>query len=323
MGEYKNYRVNLKLKSTLITPFQADTIFGHICWAIRYLKGCQELEKFIVQYDNSNPPLLISDGFPKGYLPKPIIKPITQDELIKTMPIFKDSDVIKNSYKIKMIKKVKLIPAEIFVKLNQEPITAPLLFERLLERFDEMIREKSKREIVYHNKINRITNRVIDPYPQEEIFFNEEFNKFEIYIKTDYFSKEDLEGIFEFIGESGYGRDKSTGKGHFCCKVEDEEIKWANSPNAFMTLSSYIPDSKAPTKGYYEILLKYGKLGGDFAKSDPFKVPLIMFRSGSVFYGSGDKIYGYLLKNIHKNPDIRHYAYAFPIGINIEEEEYD
>jgi len=90
-----------------------------------------------------------------------------------------------------------------------------------------------------------------------------------------------------------------------------------------MTLSSYIPDSKAPTKGYYEILLKYGKLGGDFAKSDPFKVPLIMFRSGSVFYSSEDKIYGSLLKNIHRNSDIRHYAYAFPVGINIEEEKDD
>lgn len=31
------YTVDLRLSSSVITPFQSDTLFGHICWAIRYL----------------------------------------------------------------------------------------------------------------------------------------------------------------------------------------------------------------------------------------------------------------------------------------------
>ena len=59
---------------------------------------------------------------------------------------------------------------------------------------------------------------------------------------------------------------------------------------------------------------------------NPFKVPLIMFAAGSVFadkeYKPG-KIYGSLLKKVHLNENIRHYAYAFPIGIKIEDRDED
>lgn len=99
-----------------------------------------------------------------------------------------------------------------------------------------------------------------------------------------------------------------------------------------MTLSSYIPTENDPTEGYYNIVHKFGKLGGLYAKGvaevygNPFKVPLIMFSAGSVFFDKNykpGKIYGSLLKNVHKNEAIRHYAYAFPIGVNIEDSHED
>lgn len=74
-------RVSFRLRSSLGTPFQADTIFGHICWAIRHLEGEGELKSFLDAYDN-HPPLLLSDGFPfvdvcpdtrVHYLPRPLI----------------------------------------------------------------------------------------------------------------------------------------------------------------------------------------------------------------------------------------------------------
>ena len=329
MDGYKNFCVNLKLKSTLITLFQSDTLFGHICWAIRYLKwdgekGCQKLEEFLSNYDKNplKPPLLISDGFPKDFLSKPIIRPITQEEL---ETILEDNDLVESSYKIKTIKKMTLIPKEVFEELNQQTITSFGLFKKLFRRFEEIEKDRFKKEVVFHNTINRISNTVTSGlYQQEELFFKPGFDEFEVYLKTNYFSKQDLERIFGFIAKSGYGRDKSTGKGNFFVEIVDNgEIKGANTTNAFMTLASYIPHQNAPIEGYYDIVLKYGKLGGDFAKSDPFKVPLIMFKSGSTFYDkdySSDKIYGSLLKKVHrKNPNIKHYAYAFPIGVNIED----
>jgi len=333
MNGYRDYTIKLTLKSPIVTSFQSDTLFGHICWAINYLKW-DEKEKgvtdFLALYDQRNPPLLISNGFPKGYLPKPIVRPISQEEL---RSIFGEKNRKKNSYKIKTIKKAELIPKSDLLQIIKGQISPGILFQKLAENFEreEKNREKRKKEVVHHNTINRITNRVTTGlYEQEEVFYSEDFNEFEIYLKTYYFDKDDLKRIFEFISMGGFGKDKSTGKGRFDFSIiEGTDLEGFGNRNGFMTLSSYIPHPGAPTKAYYEILLKYGKLGGSFAggsaevHNNPFKKPLIMFRAGSTFYDQGydeSKIYGSLIPNVHKNPKIRHYGYAFPLGINMEEE---
>jgi len=95
--------------------------------------------------------------------------------------------------------------------------------------------------------------------------------------------------------------------------------EWEN-PNSFMTLSSFIPAKADPTKGYYRVLKKHGKLGGMYAHDNPFKRPLLMFQAGSIFFDEPVKSnYGSLLPDVHhKQKDVRHYAYAFPIGLRIE-----
>jgi len=333
MNKYRNYTIRLILKSPIITPFQSDTLFGHICWAINYLKwdDKREVEDFLALYDQKKPPLLISNGFPKDYLPKPITRPILQEELES---IFGKENRKENSYKIKTIKRAELIRKDDLLQIIKGQISPEILFRKLAKNFEKEEKKRKKRgkkEVVYHNTINRVTNRVTTGlYEQEETFYAPDFNEFEIYLKTNYFNKDDLRRIFEFISMGGFGKDKSIGKGRFKFSIiEGTDLKDSDNPNGFMTLSSYIPHSEAPTKGYYEILLKYGKLGGDFAMgsaevdNNPFKKPLIMFRAGSTFYDSDydkSKIYGSLLKDVHKNPKIRHYGYAFPLGINMEEE---
>lgn len=111
---------------------------------------------------------------------------------------------------------------------------------------------------------------------------------------------------------------------------EGMDIQEAQNPNAFMTHSSFIPKETDPVRGYYHTILKYGKLGGVYAtgasevNKNPFKKPLIMFSAGSVFYDMEyrkGKPYGTLLDDVHDNKEIRHYAYAFPIGIDLKVED--
>ena len=70
------YKLIYEIKSPVITPFQADTIFGHLCWAIRYVKEEEKLVKFLENFEYRNPPIILSDGLPKNFLPKPILKPL-------------------------------------------------------------------------------------------------------------------------------------------------------------------------------------------------------------------------------------------------------
>lgn len=338
MTKQNDFTVIITLKSPIITHFQSDTIFGHICWAIRFLyqNGENKLREFLEAYDKEeNPPLLVSNGFPSDYLPKPIIPPITQTEL-DTFVGWENR--IANSFKIKTIKKLTLIHKSDFEQLQTGIITPFSLFQNMYGSYDTMMKDLANEQgmVVQHNTVNRIKGMVTRGlYAQEETFFGLNTGNFIIYLKTYCFSRKELEGIFAFIGEGGFGRNKSTGKGHFnTVKVnEGIDLREADNPNAFMTLSSFIPRENDPVRGYFHTLLKYGKLGGVYAtgaskvNNNPFKKPLIMFTAGSVFYDTDyckGKPYGALLDDVHNsnNKEIRHYAHAFPIGINLKVEEY-
>jgi len=335
MTKYRDYTIEITLESPIITSFQSDTIFGHICWAIRFLyqNGEDKLRGFLDDYDINKelPPLLVSNGFPLGYLPKPVIPPITQkgiDEIVGK------ENRIENSFKIKTLRKLPLLPKNDFDKLQLGIITPKSLFQGMSESYKAIMKDLANEQsmVVQHNTVNRMEGKVKRGlYAQEETFFDFNAGKFVIYLKTYCFSREELKNIFTFIGDGGFGRDKSTGKGYFTFEVnEGIDLHEAENPNAFMTLSSFIPKENDPVEGYYQTLLKYGKLGGLYAKgtpevnNNPFKKPLIMFSAGSVFYDKEYRIgkpYGALLDDVHHNKGIKHYAHAFPIGINLKAED--
>ena len=362
MDSYDSYQISLQPKTTLITPLQSDTIFGHIAWAIRYIYGEEKLIKFLNEFkDNSDAPLLVSDGFPSGYLPKPYFKALPQHIVEK----FIIAETVKNDINLstaqltqiqKSLKNLLLLKKDTITKI-QADFTAENLLRVSLEEifcyeFSEEKNEykissnKTEAVVMYHNTINRIYNQVLEGfYQQVTNFFATDFS-FEVYLITNYFSNSELLNIFEFIEKSGFGRDKSTGKGNFEITLRKEAgLPVLKDANAFMTLSHYIPDHNSPLSGYYRLLTKYGKLGGDFASSiipgieqyygtakpkvHPFKKPILMMRPGSVFMAKPSNKYGILLGGnkrnqnlqIHKYPDIRHFGYAFPLGLKIDDKE--
>ncbi len=329
MTSYQDYTINIAMTSALITPLQSDTLFGHICWAVHYLNWAgreNKLQSFLNAFTwNANPPLLISNGFPQGYLCKPILPPITQKELDD---LSEQSARVQNAHVFKSIKQLSYIHKDDFKSLQEIEISGQILFERMYRNFEVYNRIIDRKAVaVQHNTVNRASNRVDSGlYSERSNFFRPCENSFEVYLRTSFFSKEEVSRIFEFISIQGYGKKKSFGKGAFTFNIADGiDIKHAENPNAFMTLSHYMPRENDPVNGYYLPVLKFGKLGGEFAKRYPFKKPLLMFSAGSVFEDPGfteDKIYGRLVDDIHKyKPEIQQFAFAFPIGIRISEDK--
>ena len=192
MSDHRDYTVTITLKSPILTPLQSDTIFGHICWAVRFLKWDEgdRLTKFLSLYeDGSQPPLLLSNGFPKGFLPKPVVPPVTQDVLES---IYGDENRTENSFRIKTIKKTDIIPKEKFKELQQDIITPERLFRALDDCYGKTmeLKEKQLSIMVQHNTIDRIKGSVREGglFSQEETFFDNDFGIFEVYLKTVYFS---------------------------------------------------------------------------------------------------------------------------------------
>jgi CRISPR-associated protein Csm4 len=263
---------------------------------VYYSEGTKELYKFLEPFKERKPPFIISDGFPSGYLPKPI-----------------SMDINIQPEQRKEIRKIEFLPKEYFECVRNGEIP-----DIKKDRFKEAECSKS---ISIHNTINRWTNTTNvegSLYTLQEITISE----IDIYLKvisTDW--KDRIVNLFKEISKTGYGRKKSIGKGQF--KVASiDEITFSSIPNAngFVTLSNFCPSKDDPTEGLYKIFIKYGKLGEEFTFcGNPFKKPILMIKTGAVFKtgSSPEEFYGCMMSsNISPaKKEVVQYAYAFAVPV--------
>ena len=314
----KLFKVIYHLKSPVASEWQADTIFGHLCWAKSYLDGESKLLDFLTEYGHDDPPLIVSNGFPGDLLPKPITAPITVAE---HGTIKEQIERFKNSKKQK-----------------ETILLTPKQFEEAIHGKEFVASAQDKhlpwKRVVSKNVISRNTGTTGDEgnlYDFEETVWSRIEDKsvidipVSIYVKVrdDFDSK--AERLFAFIAEQGYGKRKSVGYGHIG-SWSFKPFPGFNSPtvpNGFVTLSNYSPAQGDPQKGYWQAIVKYGKLGESFAaQGNPFKKPLLMFAAGSTFYDSPCKeYYGRIVKNVAHPPygKVVQYALAFPVAMKISE----
>jgi CRISPR-associated protein Csm4 len=298
----KIYHIKLRVKTGLLTPFQADTIFGHICWVIAHGDGDGALQNFLQPFKDGNPPFVLSDGFPENYLPKPI-----------------SVDFVVSEDRRKDIKKIDYLHPDDFNLLIQgktheefKPLPLP----------DEVLQSVTST----HNTINRLTNTTSEEsgvYSLPETVIP----KVSIYLKSvDAGWKDKVVSLLKDLSQVGYGRKKSIGKGQFTVAelVEEYNFPEIKDANGFVTLSNFCPAKDDPTEGLYKTFVKYGKLGEEFTFcGNPFKRPLLMIKAGSVFKTTSPPkaYYGRMLSNIApaKEDSVVHYAYAFAMPVKFPE----
>jgi len=288
----KTYKINLKIHGSIMTPFHADTIFGHLCWVVAHQEGEKGLQEFLEPFKGNNPPFVISDGFPHDLLPKPLSAEF----------------IIDDPQERKELKKIDFVPLGDFNFLRRG--------------------EKCKVEVpatpfisyvTPHNTINRLTNSTLAEggvYSLKETFIP----NIDIYIKTISEEwKNRVVNLLKDLSKVGYGRKKSIGKGQFSVgETVEFNFPPTEGANGFVTISNFCPGINDPTEGLYKTFVKYGKLGEEFTFcGNPFKRPLVMIRSGSVFKTEGKprEFYGRLVQeNIAPaKPDVVQYAYAFSV----------
>ncbi len=323
----KSYRIDVELTSPLITPLHSDTIWGHLCWALKYLHGEQALIDLLKGYDTGCP-LLVSNGFPRGFVPKPICQLMSSQEaakLIEEKAGTGQKNTVSGLLKIKALRKLKYIPLALLESIA-DAYTEKTMLSRIWDFGETHAGSTPETELVAHNSINRITNTVLEQggfFLHEETFYPKGAC-FTIYLKTSMFSTNDISELWDFISRSGFGKDKSTGKGRFLIKSLEEFAFSMGPSNTVMSLSNYVPAGLIE-KGSYNIITKYGKLGGDYAigsrdvSYNPFKKPLIMFCAGSTFRLDGPRreYYGTLIGAVHDNLSIKHFGHVFPYFINV------
>jgi CRISPR-associated protein Csm4 len=308
----KSYRVEIIPRSPWGTPLHADTLFGHLCWALAYTQGESALCDFLQAFAGSQPPLVLSSGFSKGCLPRPLFPAIAgpQEE--------QDTKDRKKLKHMSLLDEQWLLSAR--DGLNEEKI------QHALENVGK--KDPQHEELGYHNTIDRRSNAVRDEggfFQSVDYHFSTD-TRLNVYVKTDYFSDNTLRELFDVIAKSGFGRDTSAGLGAFSFTLDAFDFPRLPEANAFIALSNFVPAPHDPTSGWYDLTTKFGKLGGDFAVGptgsghghNPFKKPLIMLRSGSVFRDPQVREwYGRLVPDVHTNPEIRHYGLCYPLEVRL------
>lgn len=366
-------RIDLAVRSRLETPLQADTLFGHLCWALRYLEGEDRLRNFLAAYQNS-PPLILSDGFPvapyphageRSYLPAPRLPVLTFEE---QRQLLRDKGLSADKKHrtwllgiLKTLKKVEFLEDEAVLE-NASGLSPRRLLEALVDlticprtgAYNDWkgcpAKDNSEKcpglgakegiscdlrplspatAPVMHNEVDRLAGGTIE---------GRLFSTTTYFPRCDYavyalldearFPRTLLEKCLEFLCNSGFGKDKSSGCGSLSLKgISQHEFRRPENANAFLSLSSsYVPRQGDPRRGFYHLHVKRGKLGGHYVleKKSPFKKPVAMFSAGSVFFldgGHAKPFYGRLVPNVHpEDLEIVQYGYTYPLFLRLDED---
>lgn len=321
------YKVSLTLKAPSGTPWQADTIWGHLCWILLHQQGEEVLKKFLEPFLRNEPPFLLSDGFPVDMLPRPPLALPDEQKFLSDSDDFQVDllprpltfniaykDDIETFHKRREIRKLSYLSYDDFNRAIHGEQFIP----------SQTKAETGSRETVtLKNQISRLSGTTGET---GQLFgFKEYWTRYvTIYLKIKQGWEKQVEDLFNGLRQAGYGKRKSVGYGSIekLAFMPFAGFPKSEGVNAFVTLSPFIPSSDDPTEGRWRILVKYGKLGEEYATgANPFKRPLLMLTAGSVFLDDSPReFYGTMVTGVSATySNVVHYAYALPVPMRIPE----
>lgn len=247
------------------TPLAGDTLFGHLCWALRERDGLSRLNELLGGYTDGRPFLVVSDAFPAGFLPRPTVPEAMLGQ---------DIDPAAR----KVARRRRWLPAHL----------ANL-------RLDEWITKAKRRDVadsdvVTQNTINRITGTTglgqFAPRQVERVAFTSG-TKLDVYAVFDeaVLDLDTVRQLFEDVGAVGYGRDASTGVGKFAVEAIDEHRWPLQSARHWLTLAPCAPDNGVLDAALccYHPLTRFGRHGNFAVRlGEPFKRPLLLMKTGAL-----------------------------------------
>lgn len=310
------FRVSLRLKSPLGTPLHSGTLFGQLCWTRLERYGKDALEAWL---KDEAQVWALSDGFPAGLLPRPLVSPAPPS----------DDPTVADDRKKR--KKRGFIKREVFTEIRRG-VSENTLSEHLVA-----VRDRGASFV--HNTIDRRTGSTPETgglyFLKEDWSFSPPdpdrsgpltdgeveagFGR-DIYVEAPKQDAEDIRELLSLLGQNGYGRDASLGRGQWTVEsiTEDKELATltTGSKGRLLSLSH---GSAEPDMDDLRCRLEthYGKTGPDVAVGNgasPFKKPLLLTQPGATFKGTVGRRYGALIRSVHPDrPEIVHNAFHVAI----------
>ena len=308
-------------------PFlSSDSLYGAIIYALSELFP-DKLNDILQMFKNKDEiPFKVSSTFP-------FLK-IDDNNYIRFYPkIIINDPICKDISLLKKFKKIEFIEENIFLNLLNgnydyghvlDNIGIEFIINEYNEKFlltydsNELLNDGFfSKEINNHNVINRITNESVNIFYSENYRFNNNKGLFFLVDFNDSSSENLFIAALNFLRDRGFGKDISTGNGHFEFIIEDYDMfnEFNKNYSYFVTLSRFIPnelDLENISKfgnSYYDLGLKRSRDTHGLRKQTRF------FKEGSVFTNFAN-IYGSVVDTSSKSVEI---GYAFNIPYNLED----
>lgn len=283
---YAWFKATIKPQTALISPLVGDMLFGQVCATLAQTQGAPVLEALLTGYTTGSPFCVISDAFPADFLPKPAV-PLAIATTNQPQTTLTGQDR-KNAKKKIWVPTSALSPLNA-IHNNVTPSIAALW--TAAQTLPEHLHSTHASET--HNSINRLTNTTdasFTPYSLSSIWHSGDLNVYCV-VDTARFNASQLHTVLTQIGQWGYGKEATTGKGKFTLQALEQ---WS-PPSAssasdtkkqyWWTLAACAPQGLGfdAQESYYTPVTRYPRHGGQTLHISPYKTPLLMANTAAVF----------------------------------------
>lgn len=276
-----SFCVRIRPKSAFGTKLKGDTLFGHLCWAILHRDSENRLSSLLDGYTGGRPFAVVSDAFPAGYLPRPVLP----GHWFREVP---------NADR-KTVKKRAWLPMDQFYT----PIEEWLMHCLPASTIPGGDAEENPQP---HNTLNRHTGTTGEgefaPYMMNQLWYGsrghnmreglKEPAEFELFVILDEsrLKVEELKDLLADVGTVGFGRDASIGLGKYEIRAFSAfDLPAHENANAWLTLAPCAPQGLPWQTAYcfYQPFTRFGR-HGDVAVhgGNPFKTPVLLADTGAV-----------------------------------------
>ena len=296
----KLYEIIIKPISAFGTPLKGDTIFGQFCWQTFYdnKEDKSEFKRLIETY-HEHPFVIFSSAFPVIKTSKK-----TEKSYALKMPdiplslLFPQKENLNHTERIEYKKQIKIFKNKKWMVIDHNleidfSLKNDLFFtdQELLKKFyndsgyDSLIISSQRTQ----NTINRLTNTTGEdqfaPFPNSVFNYLPDIElALFVLVDEDHLSIQTIVNRLEKMGETGFGKDSSTGMGRFKI-IKHDPLAQPNPSDivALYTLAPHVFGDKNFEKEYFQPFVRFGKHGSIFAAAgNPFKKPIMMANEGAV-----------------------------------------
>jgi len=303
------HRIRLRPRAPWRTPWHADTLYGSLCWELRRLGGHAALADLLDRCRSGNPPFVLSDAFPGDLLPTPLaVQRLVSSAELQPRERFE----LHREWKRRA-----LVPLETFDAIRSGTLPPP----------PAGAQDPCQTESRLHVWLDRRTNTSPEGALREEdaTWLDPAVQYLSVYARVEPDFAPRLRDLWASLAASGFGKRKSVGMGafEFVSMERFDAFRDVSGPDGFVSLSHFVPAASDPADGDYGVLVKYGKLGEEFAASEnPFKRPLVMLTPGSSFRTGGPPRdwYGRTVAGIAPtHPEVLQVAFALVLPLRFPE----